>query len=266
MSAIRLKRLRKVYTERRRGWRASDSSPPTVRGDTMVVLDGIDLTIEKGELVCILGPSGCGKSTLLRIVAGFEEATEGTVLVGGSAVDGPSSDNIFVFQHSGLFPWLTVAENTALGLRKLEDPEERRSSVEEFVDLVGLDGAGDMYPHQLSGGMQRRAELARALAVNPAILFMDEPFSGLDFVTKLRLREEILNMHEMLEMSLLFVTHDIDEAVIMADHLVVLSDKPSTLKLDQRIDFTHPRDFTKDPDLAALRRDLYRSMGVHAAI
>ena len=199
-------------------------------------------------------------------MAGFESATAGEVLVGGAVISGPSSDNIFVFQHSGLLPWMTVAENASLGLRHIVDPAERQARVEEYVDLVGLAGSEDMYPHQLSGGMQRRAELARALAVNPAILFMDEPFAGLDFLTRLRLREEVLNMHQFMPMTILFVTHDIDEAVCIADRLIVLSDRPAVLEIDEKIDFPHPRDFTKDPELAEFRHMLYRRLGVHAAL
>jgi NitT/TauT family transport system ATP-binding protein len=232
----------------------------------MKVLDEVSLSFSDGDLVCILGPSGCGKSTLLRIVAGFEEASSGEVLIDGKPINGPRPDNIFVFQHSGLLPWMTVWQNASLGVRHLRDRAERRSRVQEAIDLVELTGFEHHFPHQLSGGMQRRAELARALVVNPEILFMDEPFSGLDYLTRLKLREEIINMHELLQRSILFITHDIDEALIMGDHLVVLSERPARVKLSERLDFPHPRDFNRLPELQELRKQVYRTLEVHYAL
>jgi NitT/TauT family transport system ATP-binding protein len=264
MGSVEIRGLCKDYVERRQ--RPRSRANGSARGDRLRVLDNVSLSFADGDLVCILGPSGCGKSTLLRIVAGFEEASSGEVLIDGEPINGPRPDNIFVFQHSGLLPWMTVWQNASLGVRHLGDRAERRSRVQEAIDLVELSGFEHHFPHQLSGGMQRRAELARALVVNPEILFMDEPFSGLDYLTRLKLREEIINMHELLQRSILFITHDIDEALIMGDHLVVLSERPARVKLSERLDFPHPRDFNRLPELQELRKQVYRTLEVHYAL
>jgi ABC-type nitrate/sulfonate/bicarbonate transport system ATPase subunit len=265
MGEVIVRGLCKDYVERRRRPRVVNGAAAR-QGEALRVLDHVDLNVEDGQLVCVLGPSGCGKSTLLRILAGFERQTSGLVQIDGSSVRGPSADNIFVFQHSGLLPWMSVWDNVELGVRRLEDSEEREQRIQESIDLVELTGFERSYPHQLSGGMQRRAELARALVVNPEILFMDEPFSGLDFLTRLKLREEIINMHQLLQKTVLFITHDIDEAMIMGDHLLVLSERPSRIKLDVCLDFPHPRDFNRNQELADLRKELYRALEVHYAL
>lgn len=234
--------------------------------DRSLVLDNINLEFDDGELICILGPSGCGKTTMVRIVAGFEAPTSGTVTIDDKEVAGPSSDNIFVFQHNGLLPWLTVWENVRLGLRHMKDREEMARRIEEFLDIVNLTGFENLYPHELSGGMQRRAELARALVVNPEVLFMDEPFAGLDFLTRLKMREEIINMHEFFRKTVIFITHDIDEALVMADRVVVLTERPARVELDLKLEFPHPRDFMQEPELEALRREVYIGLGVHYAL
>jgi ABC-type nitrate/sulfonate/bicarbonate transport system ATPase subunit len=217
-------------------------------------------------MVCILGPSGCGKSTMLRIMAGFEPPTSGQVTLGGTRVQGPSADSIFVFQNSGLLPWMTVAENVGLGLRRMTDPAVKREKVQEYIEMVELEDFEHYYPHQLSGGMQRRVELARALAVNPELLIMDEPFSGLDFLTHMKMREEVVNMHEFLQKTTVMVTHDIDDALIMGDRVVVMSDRPSTVKLERRLDFPRPRDFERDADLSRLRSEIFLMLGVPYAV
>jgi ABC-type nitrate/sulfonate/bicarbonate transport system ATPase subunit len=258
--------LTKTYF--RRGgvaWQFNSEAEP-VADDQLLVLDHIDLEVYDGELVCILGPSGCGKTTMVRIIAGFERSTSGNVLIDGKEVNGPSSDNIFVFQHNGLLPWLTVVENVKLGVRHMKDKREQAERVSEYIDIVNLSGFEHHYPHQLSGGMQRRAELARALVVNPEVLFMDEPFAGLDFLTRLKMREEIINMHEYFKKTVIFITHDIDEALVMADRVVVFTDRPATIQLDLALGFPHPRDFMREPDLEALRRDVYVGLGVHYAL
>ena len=264
MGAIRVEAVSKAYVERRRKPRtAGDGSAPRL-GDETDVLSDVDLDIADGELVCIIGPSGCGKSTLLRLMAGFESPTAGRVVIDGHVVTGPSPDHIFVFQHSGLFPWKTVWENAALGARHADG--DQKDVVQEAIDLVDLTGFEDHYPHQLSGGMQRRAELARALVVNPGVLFMDEPFAGLDFLTRLKLREELINMHELNQHTMLFVTHDIDEALVMGDRIVLLSERPATIRLSERISVRHPRDFASSRELAELRKRLYRMLDVHFAL
>jgi ABC-type nitrate/sulfonate/bicarbonate transport system ATPase subunit len=234
--------------------------------DHALVLDHINVEFQDGELVCILGPSGCGKTTMVRIIAGFEPPTSGEVLIDGKGVSGPSPDNIFVFQHNGLLPWLTVQENVQLGLRRMKDKEEMARRIEEYIDIVNLSGFERHYPHELSGGMQRRAELARALVVNPEVLFMDEPFAGLDFLTRLKMREEIINMHEFFRKTVIFITHDIDEALIMADRVVVFTERPARVELDSKLEFPHPRDFMREPDLESLRREVYTGLGVHYAL
>jgi ABC-type nitrate/sulfonate/bicarbonate transport system ATPase subunit len=266
MGHILIDGLSKEYTERRANPRRFNGDGNGGRGERLLVLDQIDLEFNNGELVCILGPSGCGKSTLVRILAGFEESTSGKVLIDGKEVRGPSSDHIFVFQHSGLLPWLTVWGNVSLGVRKMKDKDKMGDLVQQNIDIVGLTGFEHLYPHQLSGGMQRRAELARALVVNPDILFMDEPFAGLDFLTRVNLREEIINMHMLIKKTIIFITHDIDEALIMGDRLVVFSDQPAKVKLALPMNCSHPRDFSKDARLSDLRKDIYSALGVHYAL
>ena len=266
MSRVSIEGVTKTYEERRERPRGAGEGGAAARGESRVVLDDIRLDIEDGELVCILGPSGCGKSTLLRIVAGFEAASAGRVVIAGETVRGPSRDHIFVFQHSGLLPWMTVGENARLGLRHLTDREEARRKVGETLDLVDLAGFEDYYPHELSGGMQRRAELARALVINPDLLFMDEPFAGLDHLTRLKMREEIVNMHSLFGKTILFITHDIEEALVMGDRVVLLSDRPSRVRLSEKISAPHPRDLNQNDVLLELRRRLYRMLEVHYAV
>jgi len=252
--------------ERRGARRRMNSDPDLRSGNHLPVLDGIDLEFANGELVCILGPSGCGKTTLARVIAGFDRPTSGTVLIDGEKVKGPSSEHIFVFQHSGLFPWMTVWENVRLGARHMKEKEEMAAKVQEHLDVVNLTGYEHLYPHQLSGGMQRRAELARALVADPEVLFMDEPFAGLDFLTRLKMREEIINMHELIQKTIVFITHDIDEALVMGDRVVVFTERPAKVRLDLKLEFPHPRDFHSYDELERLRRDVYTELGVHYAL
>ena len=166
-----------------------------------------------------------------------------------------------MFQHSGLLPWNTVWENVGLGLRHMRDAAAKAERIREFIEMVELENFEHHYPHQLSGGMQRRAELARALAVNPDLLIMDEPFSGLDFLTHMKMREEVVNMHEFIGKSILMVTHDIDDALVMADHIVVMGDRPARVKLDRKLNFDRPRDIGTG-ELAELRDEVYFMLGV----
>lgn len=266
MGHVVIKDLYKYFVERRGASRIIKADVDLNKGDHLLVLDEVNLEFQDGELVCILGPSGCGKTTLVRIIAGFETLSTGTLLIDGNPVAGPSSDNIFVFQHNGLLPWLTVWENVCLGLRHMTDKNELAARAQEYIDVVNLSGFEHHYPHQLSGGMQRRAEIARALVVNPEVLFMDEPFAGLDFLTRLKMREEVINMHELIRKTVIFITHDIDEALIMADRVVVFSDRPAKVKMDFRLDFPHPRDFHIDSELESIRRQVYSELGVHYAL
>jgi ABC-type nitrate/sulfonate/bicarbonate transport system ATPase subunit len=266
MGHVTVNNLYKYFVERRQTRRVFNGDPDAQPGDHLPVLQDINLEIQDGELVCILGPSGCGKSTLARIIAGFDHPTSGTVAIDGKEVRGPSSDNIFVFQHSALLPWMTVWENVSLGLRHMPNKEEMAGRVQEYIDVVNLTGFEHHYPHQLSGGMQRRAELARALVVNPEVLFMDEPFAGLDFLTRLKMREEVINMHEYLRKTIIFITHDIDEAMAMGDRVVVFTERPARVKLDAELDAPHPRDIACNTELEDLRKEVYAELGVHYAL
>ena len=262
MKKIRVRGLKKTFIERRNRLRFPGQCH---HRETCLVLDNLNFSVEQGSFTCFVGPSGCGKSTLLRIIAGFETQTSGTVLIDGRSVDAPSEKHVFVFQEDGLFPWLTAWQNVSIGARHIRDPQQRRHEIEEHMDLVGLSGFEDHYPHELSGGMKRRAEVARALIVEPDILFMDEPFGALDFVTRLQMREEMVNVHTMYDMTILFITHDIDEALQLGDQVIVLSDRPSRINADIRLDFPHPRDLTTGK-IAEIRKEIYYQMGLHPAL
>jgi ABC-type nitrate/sulfonate/bicarbonate transport system ATPase subunit len=255
---IRVERVTKAFQERRRQRR--HPMAPHDRGEVVTVLDDISLDIADGELVMLVGHSGCGKSTLLNLIAGFERPTAGRVLIDGVEVMGPDPRRMFVFQENALFPWLTVGENVALGLEAAAPGE--RSTVKELLQLVGLSDFGDYYPHQISGGMGRLAELARALAMNPDVLFMDEPFAALDFMTRCLMREEVLNLMALLGKTVVFITHDLDEAVQLADRIVILSDRPARIQRVFHIPDAHPRDVAAG-DLGKLRRQAYLEMGVN---
>lgn len=260
MSKIKIQNLRKEYVDRRGRARAIDDEDGL--GKQITVLDGIDLEIEEGEMVCILGPSGAGKSTLLRIIAGHDRANSGKVIINDAEITGPSPDNIFVYQQNGLLPWYSVWENVELGLRHIADEDEKNNRVHEYIDIVELTGFEYHYPHQLSGGMQRRAELARALAVNPDILFMDEPFTGLDYLTHLKIREEVINMHSFYQKTTLMVTHFIDDALIMADRIVVLGERPAKVMMVEKLDYARPRNVEREQGLRELRDKVFLMLGV----
>ncbi len=224
------------------------------------VLSSIDLEVRSGELVCILGPSGCGKSTLLNIVGGFMQPSEGTVRIDGEVVDGPDPRRIFVFQERGVFPWLTVAGNIDFGLFRL-GAKEREERVDYYIKLVGLSGFEQTYPHELSGGMKQRLEVARALAVDPDVLYLDEPFGALDSITRLLMRSELLRIWEKERKTILFVTHDIDESVQLADRVVVMSARPGKIRRIVEIDIQHPRDLSS-PRYIELRDGIFEEIGL----
>lgn len=259
---VEVRGLYKVYKDTST---SAASSRTSGQVSDRTVLENLSFTVPVRSFTCFLGPSGCGKSTLLRIIAGFDIPSSGDVLVDGEVVCSPNPKHIFVFQDDGLFPWLTAYENIELGIRNMKDKEKRRNMVFEYLDMVGLTGFDSYYPHELSGGMRRRAEVARALIANPDILFMDEPFGALDFVTRLQMREEMVNVHAMFSTTILFITHDIDEAIQLADQIVLFTERPTRVKEVLTLDYSHPRDFTKG-EIASLRRYIYRTMGVHAAL
>jgi|SRR5579872_7042427 len=229
-------------------------------GNKVEVLQQVDLEVGDGEFVCLLGPSGCGKSTILNIVAGFISPTAGEVRIDGEAVRGPDPRRIFVFQERGVFPWLTVEGNIAFGLFRLS-PEERDRRIAHYVKLVGLQGFEKAYPQELSGGMKQRLEVARALAVNPDMLFLDEPFGALDSITRLVMRGELLRIWEAERKTIVFVTHDIDEAVQLADRVVVMSARPARIQGIVKIDIPHPRDISSRRYLE-LRDGIFEQIGL----
>jgi ABC-type nitrate/sulfonate/bicarbonate transport system ATPase subunit/flavin-dependent dehydrogenase len=227
------------------------------------VLAGIDLEVAQGEFVCILGPSGCGKSTLLNVVGGFLRPTRGEVRVQGEPVRGPDRRRIFVFQENGVFPWLTVEENVGFGIGAVPR-EERRRTIAHYLEMVGLVGFEHAYPRQLSGGMRQRVEIARALAADPDVLYMDEPFGALDYLTRLKLRADLLALWRRERKTILFVTHDIDEAVQLADRVVVLGARPARIEEILPIEQPRPR-VLGAPEYLRARAELFRALGVSDA-
>jgi nitrate ABC transporter ATP-binding subunit len=244
----------------------------TVRGVTkrFAVGDGevealapVDLAIPKGEFVCMIGASGCGKSTLLRIIAGFEEPTTGDVSIDGKPVTGPGSDRGMVFQDYALFPWMTVRQNISFGPRQRHLPrEEIDKTTDEFVRMVGLERFADRHPNQLSGGMKQRVAIARVLANDANILLMDEPFGALDALTREQLQNELLQIWKRTGVTTIFVTHSVEEAVLLADRVLVMSAGPGRIHSDFRIDLPRPRDVSS-PEFNALRRDVARRLTSH---
>jgi NitT/TauT family transport system ATP-binding protein len=235
-----------------------DVSKRFVSADRRAVdaLLAIDLEIVHGEFVCLLGPSGCGKSTLLNILAGFLLPTTGAVTVDGRPITGPSPQRCLVFQDYALFPWMTIAENIAFGLQMQRLSKVAvAQSVEQWLRTLRLQEFAHRFPKDLSGGMRQRVAIARALAVDPPILLMDEPFGALDALTRQSLQEELLRIWARLQKTVVFVTHSIDEAILLADRIVVLTHRPGCIKQEIRIAHPRPRDLTK-PSFSAIRRDL----------
>jgi ABC-type nitrate/sulfonate/bicarbonate transport system ATPase subunit len=214
-------------------------------GAPVIALQPTDLVIADNEFVTILGPSGCGKSTLLRIVAGLDRPTSGRVVLDGRAIDGPGPDRGMVFQSYTLFPWLTISENIAFGLKeKGTSSAEAREIVSAYVEKVGLRGFENHWPKQLSGGMQQRTAIARALANDPAVLLLDEPFGALDNQTRALMQELLLGIWEREKKTVLFVTHDIEEAIFVGSRCLVMSARPGRIKADIAIPLAHPRHYT----------------------
>lgn len=229
-------------------------------GDTIQVLQDIDLEVRAGEFLCLIGPSGCGKSTLLNAMAGFLAPTSGSVTVDGKTVTGPDPRRVLVFQERGVFPWLTVEGNIGFGLSDLPRPE-RSQRIAHYIEMVQLKGFESAYPSELSGGMQQRLQVARALAVNPDVLFLDEPFGALDSITRLGMRRELLRIWEAERKTVIFVTHDIDEAVQLANRVVVMSPRPARIQKSISIDIEHPRD-PDSPEYLEVRGSIYKEIGV----
>jgi ABC-type nitrate/sulfonate/bicarbonate transport system ATPase subunit len=229
-------------------------------GDEIAVLENVNADISRGEFVCIVGPSGCGKSTLLNIVGGFLKATSGEVTVEGQPVHHPDPRRIFVFQENGIFPWLNAHENVGFGLRQ-ETHKEREQIIARYIDMVGLGGFERAYPHELSGGMRQRVEIARALAANPDIIYMDEPFGALDFLTRLKMRTDLVRIWQSEKKTILFVTHDIEEAVQVADRVLIMTARPATIQEVVDIDLPRPRHLDS-PGYLEKRDRIFQLMGM----
>jgi ABC-type nitrate/sulfonate/bicarbonate transport system ATPase subunit len=229
------------------------------RFDSTLALLATDLDVAENDFITILGPSGCGKSTLLRIVAGLDHPTAGEVQLDGHRITGPGADRGMVFQSYTLFPWLSVLDNVCFGLRERGLPRAQQLDIAHgFLAKVGLTGFADHYPKQLSGGMQQRTALARALANDPRMLLMDEPFGALDHQTRELMQELLLGIWEDQRKTVLFVTHDIDEAVFMGSRVVVMSARPGRIKLDRVVPLAHPRRYSvkTTPEFTALKAEL----------
>ena len=236
-------------------------------GAPTVALTPVSLSVADNDFITILGPSGCGKSTLLRVVAGLDRPSTGKVLLDGQAVTRPGPDRGMVFQSYTLFPWLTVRENICFGLRERGVPAARQREISEgWIDKVGLRGFENHYPKMLSGGMQQRTALARALANEPKIMLLDEPFGALDNQTRALMQEMLLAIWEAEKKTVLFVTHDIEEAIFMANRVVVMSARPGRIKAELPVDLPHPRHYTMKttPDFAALKARLTEEIRVES--
>jgi ABC-type nitrate/sulfonate/bicarbonate transport system ATPase subunit len=226
------------------------------RGAPLGVLRDVSIEIPAGSVLAVLGPSGCGKSTLLRLIAGLEHPSGGSVSLEGRAVAEADPHCAVVFQEPRLFPWLTVTHNVAFGARRLPS----LPSVEQLLDLVGLTGFGKAYPHQLSGGMAQRVALARALIGRPEVLLLDEPFAALDALTRIQMQDLVAEVHAELRPTVVLVTHDIDEALVLADRVVVLGGRPATIQATLELPYARPRD-RGSAELATLRAQILARLG-----
>lgn len=211
------------------------------QGETVTALSGVDLTITPGSFISLIGPSGCGKSTLLRLIAGLIHPDSGTLSLDGAPIEAPGSDRGFMFQEHNLFPWRTIYENIAFGLKARGIFKAERERVQEYIDLVGLDGFEHYYPHQLSGGMCQRASLARALVGRPSVLLLDEPLGALDAFTRMNMQEEIQRIWKEEAMTMIMVTHDVDEAVYLSDKIVVMTPRPGKITKIVDVQLSRPR-------------------------
>ena len=224
------------------------------------VVENVSLAVRDGEFVAIVGPSGCGKSTLLNIIAGFERADRGTVRIDGAVRKRPSRNGIMISQHGSVFPWLTVQENLRFALSATSHPNPAQRA-HRYIEMVGLEGFEAAYPHELSGGMLKRVELARALVVKPEILYMDEPFSALDALMSLRMQTELRRILEEERHTVLLITHDVEEAIFLADRILVLSPRPTTIQTEFEVDIPHPRKLS-DPKAQQLREAVLEELGL----
>jgi len=226
----------------------------------LAVIDNADFQVGDGEFVAIVGPSGCGKSTLLNVIAGFERADSGAVRIDGAKVTGPSRNGIMISQHGSVFPWLNVQDNVLFGLTG-GNPAERMARAHRYIEMVGLSGFEKAFPHELSGGMLKRVELARAFAVKPEILYMDEPFSALDALMSLKMQIELRRILDEERHTVLLITHDVEEAIYLADRILVLTPRPTKIQTVFQVDLPHPRKLS-DPRAQELREAILKELGL----
>jgi ABC-type nitrate/sulfonate/bicarbonate transport system ATPase subunit len=224
------------------------------------VVGGVSLTVADGEFVAIVGPSGCGKSTLMKIISGFEQPDEGEVVIDGVRAHAPSPKGIVISQHGSVFPWLTVQQNLMFGLNG-NGHGDKAELADHYAAMVGLKGFENAYPRELSGGMIKRVEIARALVVKPEILYMDEPFSALDALMNLKMRTELLRILEEERHTVLLITHDVEEAIYLADRIMVLSPRPTTIQATFEVKQAHPRKLSS-PELQQLKEDILAELGL----
>jgi NitT/TauT family transport system ATP-binding protein len=235
----------------------------TLQDQMINALSDANLTIRKGEFICLIGASGCGKSTLLRIIAGFEQPTSGEALMWGKAIAGPDPTRGMVFQDYALFPWLSVRENIGFGPQSRGLPRSVvKETVDKFIELVGLTKFANAYPHQLSGGMKQRVAIARVLANDAEVVLMDEPFGALDAMTRERLQDELLDIWQRTGLTVVFVTHAIEEAIFLADRVVVMTPGPGRIESDNRLELIRPRDVAS-PEFNDIRRVLSAKLHSH---
>lgn len=250
LPAIEIKNVGKVFS---------------VGNQTVQALRDVNLTIKKGEFVCLIGASGCGKSTLLRIMAGFETASSGIVNMYGMPINGPSPERGMVFQDYGLFPWLTVKENIGFGQRQRNLPKAKLEEISAYyTEMVGLTKFADYYPGQLSGGMKQRVSIARVLANDCEVLLMDEPFGALDALTREKLQQDLLEIWERTKVTIVFVTHAVEEAVMLSDRVVVMTAGPGRIEEDIRLELERPRDITAI-EFNQVRRDITQYLTSHVS-
>jgi len=229
-------------------------------GAALPVVEDVSLTVSDGEFVAIVGPSGCGKTTLMNMIVGFLQPDSGSILIDGAPRSEPNAKGILISQQGSIFPWLTVQQNLMFGLN--DHPQaDKKGVADHYAGLVGLKGFEGNYPHELSGGMLKRAELARALAVKPEILYMDEPFSALDALTNLRMRNELLRILQEERHTVMLITHDVEEAIHLADRIMVLSPRPARIQATFNVDLQHPRRLTS-PEVQKLRVAILQELGV----
>jgi ABC-type nitrate/sulfonate/bicarbonate transport system ATPase subunit len=232
----------------------------SANGSALQVVDDVSFEVGDGEFVAIVGPSGCGKTTLMNMIVGFTQPDSGSILIGGTPRTEPNAKGILISQQGSIFPWLTVQQNLMFGLNDHAEAD-KKGIADHYAAMVGLKGFEASYPHEISGGMLKRAEIARALAVKPEILYMDEPFSALDALTNLRMRNELLRVLAEERHTVMLITHDVEEAIHLADRIMVLSPRPTRIQATYKVDLPHPRKLTS-PEVQELRVAILHELGV----